>query len=99
MVLAFTIDESSFAPAKFSSFGPLFNIILPLITAGAAMACLAIMLHAAYKILTGGDNPETIQKSIKSILYAGFGLAFVVASFVIVKLLGRILGVDNFLMQ
>lgn len=97
MVYAITINESTFTPAKFSSFSTILNVILPIVTAGASLTCLAIMLLGAFKIITNGENPEVIKKSITTILYAGFGLGVVIASFVIVKLVGKILGVENFL--
>jgi hypothetical protein len=95
MVYAINIADPNVNPlAKFSNFSTLLNVILPIITAGASLVCLAIMLLSAYKIIVGGDNPETIKKSQAAIVYAGFGLVFVIASYLIVKLIGRILGVD-----
>lgn len=99
MVYAIKIDESTFAPAKFSTIGTVLNVILPLLTTGASFVCLIIMLYSAFKILTNGDNPEIIKKSQTAIIYAGFGLGVVIASFVIVRLIGKILGVDNILPQ
>lgn len=99
MVYALTIDESTFTPAKFSSISTILNVILPIITAGASTVCLAIMLLSAFRILTNGDNPEVIKKSQTSIVYAGFGLGVVIASFVMTRLIGKILGVENILQQ
>ncbi|MDO8610018.1 MAG: hypothetical protein Q7R95_05690 [bacterium] len=98
MVYAIRFDDPNiFAPAKFNTLGTIINIIIPLLTAGAAIFFLATSLMAAFRIMTNGENPEIIKKSQASIVYSLFGLAFVIVSFFIVRLIGRILGVDSIL--
>lgn len=95
MVYAINIADPDVNPiAKFSTFSTILNVVLPILTGGASLVCLAIMLISAFRIMTNGDNPEIIKKSQTAIIYAGFGLFFVIASYLITKLVGRILGVD-----
>ena len=98
MVYAVDIsDPNIFTPAKFTTLSTLLNIILPLITAGAALIFLAIILSASFKILTHGDSPEAIKKAQSSIVFAVLGLIVVIISFLAVKLIGKMLGITNIL--
>ncbi len=95
MVYALTINENTFAPAKISSISTLMNIILPLLTAGAALACLSMALYGAYLYLTNGDKPDVLKKAQGIIIYAFIGLIIVISSFVAVQIIGKIFGIDK----
>lgn len=95
MIYALTIDQNSFAPAKISSISTLMNIILPLLTTGAALACLVMALYGAYMYLTNGDKPDVLKKAQGIIIYALIGLIIVVSSFVAVQIIGKIFGIDK----
>lgn len=97
MIEAIEITQDTFAPAKFTNLAVLLNIVLPLATGGAAILFLAITLLAGFKIITHGDNPEEIKKSQQTIAFAVLGLVVVIISFLLVQLLGRILGVTSIL--
>lgn len=100
MIYAIDIsDPNVFKPAKFANFSTLINLILPLLTAGAALLFLIIFLSAAFRILTHGDNPEDIKKAQHTIAFAVLGLIVVIASFLAVNLIGKMLGVANILPQ
>jgi hypothetical protein len=99
MVYALTINEGSFAPAKLSSIGQLMNVVLPLMMTAAAIMFLAMLLLGAFRVLRGGDNPESLKKGYATIVWSAIGLGIVVASFVVVKLLGSLLGIQNILPQ
>jgi FtsH-binding integral membrane protein len=88
MVQAFTIDPTSFPGGKFTSFGPLINLALPLALTGAGLIFLAMTLYAAFNILTHGDNPDALKKAYSAITAAVVGLIIVVASYLVIKLLG-----------
>ena len=63
MVYAVRFDDpNTFAPAKFSTISAILNIIIPLLTAGAAVFFLFTALMAAFKIMTNGENPEIIKE-------------------------------------
>ncbi|MBI3366199.1 hypothetical protein HY041_01050 [Candidatus Roizmanbacteria bacterium] len=98
MVFAIDISqEGNFKPAKIVNVSTLLNVILPLLTFGAAMVFLAICLYAAFMWITNGENKEKIAEAHKTFGYAVFGLFVVIASFIIVKLIGFVLGVTNIL--
>ncbi len=92
-------DPSVFKPAKFGNVATLLNLILPLITAGAALLFLLMILLAAFRIITHGDKPDEIKKSKQTITFAVLGLIIVVISFLAVQLVGRLLGIANLLPQ
>lgn len=91
MVYAFEINETTFPAAKITSFGPLINLALPLALTGAGLIFLVITLKAAFDILTHGDNPDALKKAYASITTAVLGLIIVVASYLVIQLLGVVL--------
>lgn len=91
MVYAFTIDKTSFPAAKIDSIGQLVNIALPIIMVGTGLVFLAILLKAAFDIMTSGDNPDALKKAYSSITTAIIGLFIVIGSFLAIRLLGVVL--------
>lgn len=87
-------DPNRFAPAKFSSFQSILNIVVPNMILGASLLFLAMLLLGAFQWLTAGDNPENLKKSSKTLTFAVIGLAIVIVSFTVVKLIGLILQVN-----
>jgi hypothetical protein len=87
MVQAFTIDATSFPPARITSFAQIINVALPLALTGAGLIFLVMTLYAAFNILTNGANPDALKKAYSSITNAVIGLIIVVLSFLAVKLL------------
>lgn len=47
--------------------------------------------------MTAGENPEMLKAAQKTFIFAIFGLGIVLSSFLVVKLLGKILGFENIL--
>ncbi len=97
MIYAIDINKDNFAPAKFDTVSVFLNVLLPLATAGAALIFLVMMLRAAFNIITHGDNPEAIKKAQQSMVFAILGLLIVILSFLFVRLIGKILGVNDIL--
>ncbi len=91
MVQAFTIDQNSFPAAKVGNIGKIISLALPLAMTGAGLIFLVITLKATYDILTHGDNPDALKKAYASITTAVLGLIIVVASFLVIQLLGIVL--------
>lgn len=87
-VYALTIDENSFPAAKFATLDKLVNLILPLLTTGAALLLLVMLLYGGFIWLTASDNPENLKKAQKTMTFAILGLVIVIASYLIVKLIG-----------
>ena len=93
MVLAIDINSTNFAPAKITSIATLMKIILPLLMLGAGLFFLVVLLQAAFKILTAGDNKEAVTKAQKKITFAFLGLVLIISSFLLVRIIGMILKV------
>ena len=91
MVYAFTINSASFPAAKISSVGQIVNLVLPLAMSGAGLIFLVITLKAALDILRNGDNPDALKKAYGSMVTAVIGLVIVIASFLVIQLLGVVL--------
>ena len=94
MILAFEINQNNFSPAKFSSISSLMRLILPLLMLAAALFFLIVLLQAAFRILTAGDNKEIIEKTKKTIMFAILGLVLIISSFFLVRIIGLILKVN-----
>lgn len=90
----YTIDETSFPAAKIANIGQIVNLALPLAMTGAGLIFLFITLKAALDILRNGDNPDALKKAYGSITTAILGLVIVVASFLVIQLLGVVLKTD-----
>lgn len=91
MVHALTINSTSFPAAKISSVGQIVNLALPLALTGAGLVFLFVTLNAAFSILRNGDNPDALKKAYSSITMAVIGLIIVIASFLVVQLIGAAL--------
>lgn len=94
MVYALTIDSTTFPAAKVTSIGQIVNLALPLALTGAGLIFLVVTLRAAFNILTHGDNPDALKKDYASIVTAVIGLIIVVASYLVIQLLGVVLKTD-----
>lgn len=81
--------------AKFSSIASFTNILIPFLMIAGGLISLSMLLLGAYRYLTSEGNPEKISKAQSVILYAIIGLFLIVASFVITRVIGAILGVKN----
>ena len=91
MVYALTIDTTSFPGAKINNIGQIVNLALPLAMTGAGLIFLFVTLNAAFNILRNGDNPDALKKAYASIMYAVICLFIVIASYLVIQLLGVIL--------
>lgn len=90
------LDISSDFPIarNFSTIGDILNLIIPLITTASAIILLAMFFIGAFTIIRGGDNPEEIKKAKSLFTWAVVGMIVIVASFLIVKLIGRIFNIS-----
>lgn len=90
----FTINETTFPAAKFSSIGTIINLIVPTFMAGAAIIFLFMLIMAAYSIITGEGKPEAITKATKTATFAIIGLVVVLSAYLLVKLIGIIFKIE-----
>ncbi|NMB84159.1 hypothetical protein GYA28_02615 [Candidatus Roizmanbacteria bacterium] len=88
------INESTFGPAKIANFATILNVILPLLMTGAAVIFLAMLLLGAYQWITAGDSAENMKKAQAVFTSAIIGLVIVLVSFVLVRVIGYIIGVQ-----
>lgn len=96
MLLAEVNIQEKFAPAaKVGSIGTLITVALQIMMAGAGLMFLVMSLYGAFMYMTHGDNPEGLKKAQATILYAVAGLFIVVVSFVVVQVLGKMLGIPK----
>jgi len=97
MIYALDI-ETSFAPAqKFNNLGQLTTLALNLIMLGSGLIFLVMLFRGAFTLLTQGSSPEGVKKAYGTLTFAIIGLIIVIFSFLAVRLLGKILGIENIL--
>ncbi|PIS15934.1 hypothetical protein COT62_01065 [Candidatus Roizmanbacteria bacterium CG09_land_8_20_14_0_10_41_9] len=87
----FTIDETTFPPARIGNIGEILNTVLPLLMLGAALLFLVMFLFAGFQWLTAGGSTDNTKKAQKTMTFAVLGLVIVVISYTAVKLIGFIL--------
>jgi len=56
-----------------------------------------MLLYGAFTYLTSEGNPDKLKKSQSILMYAVLGLFLVVASFILTKIIGATLGINNVL--
>jgi hypothetical protein len=88
---------TNFAPARFGNINSFTNLIIPILLTGAGIMLLIMLFRGAFLIITAGGNPEQVQQAQSMFKYAAFGFIIIVLSFVFVKILGLILGVEVFI--
>lgn len=93
MVRAIEINSTTFAPAKFATIGSLLNLIIPLIMITASIILLAMLMMGGFHILTAGADSEKVKKAQHLFTFAILGFMIIVASFLIVKVMGYITGI------
>lgn len=97
MVYALTINPTSFPAARIATIGTLLNVIIPLITIGASLMFLFMMIRAAFTWLTSGGKPENLAKAQKMFIWAIVGFVVVLAAFALTKLIGMIFNVNTYI--
>ncbi len=88
-------DKNYFPIAKFSSVASLVNIFSPILITGGAILFLVMIIMAGFDVLTAEGQPEKLQKAQKTFMFAIFGLLIVISSYLIVKLLGVVLNIQE----
>jgi uncharacterized Tic20 family protein len=80
--------------ARFTNLADIVNIAMPFLFGGAGLIFFITLLIGAITIMTAGGNSEKFQKGKKRITFSIGGLIMVIVSFLIVKLIEIIFGVD-----
>ena len=95
MVYALDISNKSVNPlAEFSDIGKIVNVIASLFIILAALAFVFIMLSGAFTFITAAGDAEKVKQAQKTFKFAIIGIVVVIVSFLIVKLIERVLGID-----
>ena len=94
MIYAIDIGPDNFTPAKFANIATLINVILPLLTLGAALIFLVMALYGGFVWITSGGSQENLAKAQKIFTSSIIGLVIVIFSFALVNLIGYILKVQ-----
>ena len=76
--------------------GSLISRILPYIFSAAAMALLIYLVMGGLQMMTSKGDPKAMQSAQAKITNAIIGFVIVIFAFVIVQLLGQILGLSAF---
>lgn len=94
MVYALDISQESVNPlAKFGDFASIVNPLVSLFVILVSLSFVFIMLNGAYTFMTAGGDAEKVKQAQKTFKFAIIGLVVVLTSFIIVKLIERVLGI------
>ncbi len=88
-------DGNRFQVARFGSVSSIVNIFSPILISGGAILFLVMTLSAAFNVLTAAGSADKIAKAQKTFMFAIVGLVLVISSYLIVRLLGSILSIEN----
>ena len=96
MVLAqLQIDNPEINPvAKFGDFASILNQVIPIIVGFAGVVAFGVALYGAYMVITAAGDPEKFKAAQKVFKSAIIGVIIVILSFLAMKVLEFILGID-----
>lgn len=93
MVYAIDLRTDTANPLRhISTIGSIVNTILPILFIGAGLSFLGMIVLAGFIYLGSEGNPEKLKKAQQLIMSAVIGLAVVLMSYLLVKLIGSTLG-------
>lgn len=78
------------------SIGDIVSAFLPYIYSIAGIALLLMLLAGGFQLMTSGGDPKGVEAGKQKITNALIGIIIVFASFWIVQVVGRILGIEIF---
>lgn len=98
MVLAqLNLSDPKVNPAaKFGAegaIGDFTNVIVTLLLGGAGLIFFAMLLMGAYTFLTAAGDTEKVKQAQKLFKFAVFGFAIVITSFLVIKIIEKVLGI------
>lgn len=80
--------------AKLANIGTLVNLLTPLLMSGAALIFGGMLLLMAYKWMTAGSDQEQVAQARNIGTYAVLGIVIILSAYVLVKLIGFVLGIE-----
>jgi uncharacterized membrane protein len=94
-VYAIQLNDTTTNPlARVNTISSLLNVIIPLLTIGAALIFLAMLIVGAFTFLTAGGSPEKMKKAQGTLFAAVLGIFVVVCAYLVVKLLAYFFNVQ-----
>ena len=92
-----SIQSSAFSNNSIpTSVGALITKTLPYVFGAAAISLLVYLVMGGFGLMTSQGDPKAMQSAQGKISSALIGFVIVVVSFVLVKLIGQLLGIDAF---
>jgi hypothetical protein len=93
--LALNLEDTNVNPiAKFGTIGGLLNTIVPMVLIIGSLSFLAMLLYAAFLILTAGGSADNISKAQKMATWAVIGLMVMVFSYTFMRVIANILKIQ-----
>ena len=92
------IQSGAFPTAKFGGYakiGDIIGSILPYIFGAAGIALLIYLIIGGLQIMTSRGDPKAMQAAQSKITNAVIGFIIVFLAFIIVQLLGQVLGLKG----
>ncbi len=91
IVYAANLADPNINPlAKFGDLGVILNVVIPLLTTGAGLLFLVMLVYGAFMYLQSGGKAENIKKAQSTLTFAIIGFVIVLCSYLIIKLIGVI---------
>ncbi len=93
------IQADAFPTAKFGGYakiGDIIGSVLPYIFSAAGIALLIYLIIGGLQIMTSRGDPKAMQSAQGKISNALIGFVIVVFAYLLVVLIGRILGIQAF---
>lgn len=89
------INTTTFPAARFTDISTILNIIVPLLSLGAALIFGTMLIYAAFIILTSAGESDKIKKAKSILTFSIIGLILVTSAFVIVEIVKIITGTNT----
>lgn len=89
-----TCDTVGSCPKELADITPLIARIIDLLAPTAAVAFLVMLIFGGYRLMASGGDPKSAAQARSILTYAVIGVILVVASWLILMLIGTITGVD-----
>ena len=77
--------------------GDVFGSLVSALLALGGVVLFIMLLSGGFKFLTSGGDPKAVEGAKKTMTYAIIGVVLLAASYLILKILSDITGVDNIL--
>jgi len=95
MVYALNLADPAVNPAaRIGTISTLVNVIVPILMTFGGFLFLIMLLVGAFGYLTSAGQQEQLKKAQQTLTFAVLGLVIIIASFIIVKVIGIILKVE-----